>query len=85
MGKGWQERAGLPASGLLKDAMVVRPAVLNDGECVAESGKAGPPYRVAEGHVKGWSVSRKDVAHFIFDAVTNRWDEYGKKQVSIAY
>jgi len=85
MGQGWQEREGLPASGQLKNALVVRPAVLNDGECVADSGKAGSPYRVAEGHVKGWSISRKDVAHFIFDAVTNHWDEYGNKQVSIAY
>lgn len=85
MGKGWQERDGLPAPGQLKNAMVLRPAVLNDGECVADSGKPGSPYRVAEGHVKGWSISRKDVAHFIFDAVTNHWDEYGNKQVSIAY
>jgi len=85
MGEGWQERDGLPAPGELKNAMVVRPALLNDGECVADSGKAGPPYRAAEGHLKGWSISRKDVAHFIFDAVTNHWDEYGNKQVSIAY
>ena len=85
MGDGWQKRDGLPASGQLKNAMVLRPAVLNDDECVADSGKAGPPYRAAEGHVKGWSISRKDVAHFIFDAVTNHWDEYGNKQVSIAY
>ena len=85
MGKGWQERDGLPASGQLKNAMVLRPAVLNDGECVADSGKAGRPYRAAEGHVSGWSISRKDVAHFIFDAVTNHWDEYGNKQISIAY
>ena len=85
MGKGWQEREGLPSPGHLKNAMVLRPAMLNDEECVADSGKAGPPYRAAEGNVKGWSISRKDVAHFIFDAVTNHWDEYGNKQVSIAY
>lgn len=85
LGKGWQEREGLPAPGQLKNAMVLRPAALNDGECVGDSGKAGPPYRAAEGHVKGWSISRKDVAHFIFDAVTAHWDEYGNKQVSIAY
>ena len=85
MGKGWQGRDGLPASGQLKNAMVVRPAVLNDGECVADSGGSGRPYRAGEGEVKGWSISRKDVGHFIFDAVTNHWDEYGNKQVSIAY
>jgi hypothetical protein len=86
MGKGWQGRDGLPASGQLKNAMVVRAAPLNDGECVADSGGSGRPYRAAEGEVKkGWSISRKDVGHFVFDAVTNHWDEYGNKQVSIAY
>jgi len=85
LGKEWKEREGLPASGTLKNAMVLRPAMLNDGECVADSGKNLPPYRSGEGEVGGWSVSRKDVAHFIFDTVTNHWDEYGNKQVSIAY
>jgi hypothetical protein len=85
MGQGWQERDGLPASGQLKNAMIVRPALLNDDECVADSGKAGRPYRAGEGEVKGWFISRKDVAHFIFDTVANHWDEYGNKQVSIAY
>jgi len=82
---GWQKRDGLPGSGQLKNARVLRPAILNDGECVADTGKAGRPYRAGEGEVKGWSISRKDVAHFIFDAVTNHWDEYGNKQISIAY
>jgi len=85
MGAAWQKRDRLPAPGQLKNAMVLRPAVLNDGECVADSGKADRPYRAGEGEVKGWSISRKDVAHFIFDAVTNHWDKYGNKQVSIAY
>ncbi|KAF8163719.1 hypothetical protein B0H34DRAFT_795389 [Crassisporium funariophilum] len=86
MGEGWREREGLPAPGLLKDAMVLRGALLNDGECVADSVKDGArPYRAGEGEVKGWSVSRKDVAHFIFDAVTNHWDDFGNKQISIAY
>jgi len=78
-GKGWVNKEGLPTSGSLKDlAMIVRPAMLNDGE---EKGI----YRVGAGEVGGWSVSRKDVAHFIVDAVTNRWQEHGGRQVSIAY
>ncbi|KDR80438.1 hypothetical protein GALMADRAFT_92851 [Galerina marginata CBS 339.88] len=85
MGAGWKDREGLPERGTLKDAMVLRPAALTDGECVADSGKKKTPYRAGEGEVSGWSVSRKDVAHFIFDAVANHWDEYGNKQVSIAY
>jgi hypothetical protein len=85
LAKGWQETDGLPTSGQLKNAMVVRPALLTDGECVADSEKAGRPYRAGEGEVKGWTISSKDVAHFIFDAATAHWDEYGNKQVSIAY
>jgi len=78
-GEGWVNRQGLPTPGTLKDlAMIVRPAMLNDGE---ETGI----YRAGAGEVGGWSVSRKDVAHFIVDVVTNRWQEYGGKQVSIAY
>lgn len=84
LGEGWQKRDSLPAPGQLRNAMVLRPAALTDGECIADSGKAAP-YRTGEGEVKGWSVSRKDVAHFIFDAVTNHWNEYGDKQISIAY
>jgi len=78
-GKGWVSREGLPVPGSLKDlAMIVRPPILTDGE---ETGV----YRAGAGEVVGWSVSRKDVAHFIVDAVTNRWGEYGGRQVSIAY
>ncbi|KAF8912240.1 hypothetical protein CPB84DRAFT_1722679 [Gymnopilus junonius] len=78
IGEGWKELEGLPEPGSLKDAMVIRAAMLTDGECKA-------PYRVVEGDITGYSVSRKDVGHFIFDAVTNHWEEYGGKQVSIAY
>jgi hypothetical protein len=85
MGSAWREREGLPAPGTLTNAIVLRPALLNDGECLADAGKSGAPYRAGEGQVVGWSVSRKDVAHFIFDVVTNHWEKYGNKQISIAY
>ena len=74
IGKGWQERDGLPAPGQLKYAMVLRPAMLNDGECVADSEKDGRPYRAADGHVKGWSISRKDVAYFIYLLIASKQD-----------
>jgi hypothetical protein len=78
-GKGWENREGLPTPGSLKDsAMIVRAALLTDGE---EKGV----YKAGAGEVGGWTVSRKDVAHFIVDAVTNKWEEYGGRQVSIAY
>ena len=53
IGKGCQEREGLPAPGHLKDAMILRPAMLNNGGCIADSGKDGRPYRAAEGNIKG--------------------------------
>jgi hypothetical protein len=58
--------------------MIVRVALLTDGK---EKGV----YKVGAGEVEGWTVSRRDVAHFIVDAVTNRWEQYGGRQVSIAY
>lgn len=80
----WQTREGLPEAGSLKKVLVIRPAMLNDGECVAE--KAGSKkYRVSTDNLSGYFVSRKDVAHFIADAVLNRWDEFENKTVDIAY
>ncbi|TFK36425.1 hypothetical protein BDQ12DRAFT_686871 [Crucibulum laeve] len=84
----WTKREGLPSNGSLKKILVVCPALLTDGECLAEkedkkSGK--PAYRVLAGELRGWTVSRKDVAHFVADAVLNHWDEFENKQVSIAY
>ncbi|KAJ6625832.1 hypothetical protein B0H10DRAFT_1782525 [Mycena sp. CBHHK59/15] len=87
MGEGWAQRQGLPASGTLKRVLVVRPALLTDGECVAdrvkETGK-GKSYRVGEGELGGYTISRKDVAHFIADSLT-RWDEFENKRVNVAY
>lgn len=88
MGADWQKREGLPPPGTLKEVLVVRPALLTDGECMAEKkgGKEGKaPYRVSEEEFGGWTVSRKDVAHFVADAALNRWDEFSGKIVSIAY
>jgi hypothetical protein len=85
LSSGWTDTEGLPPRGSLADhLLVVRPALLTDGDCKAEKeNKKG--YRVGEKIMGGWTVSRKDVAHFIFDAVSNSWDEYRDKCVSIAY
>lgn len=89
VGKDWTRREGLPAAGSLKNILVVRPAILTDGECTAEAGgtdKADKPtYRVSEGEITGYTISRKDVAHFVVDAVTKRWDEYHNKRITIVY
>ncbi|KAF9462737.1 hypothetical protein BDZ94DRAFT_1309435 [Collybia nuda] len=84
MGPGdWTQRSGLPVAGTLKQVLVIRPALLTDGECAAEG--SGKSYRVSDGELKGWTVSRKDVAHFVVDAALNRWREFENKVVSIAY
>ncbi|KAJ7513028.1 hypothetical protein B0H11DRAFT_1843461 [Mycena galericulata] len=84
MGEGWMERKGLPARGTLKHVLIVRAGLLTDGECVAEKGK-GKTYRVSEQELGGYTVSRKDAAHFVVDAITRRWDEFDNKRVNLTY
>ncbi|KAJ7581141.1 hypothetical protein C8J56DRAFT_1168687 [Mycena floridula] len=81
---GWKRREGLPAAGSLADQiLIVRPMFLGDGECRSDA--AGKPaYRIGEDILKGYSISRKDVAYFIQDA-SNRWDEFKGKRITIAY
>ncbi|KAJ7346957.1 hypothetical protein DFH08DRAFT_1007441 [Mycena albidolilacea] len=51
LGGGWTRRKGLPAAGSLRRMLVVRPALLTDGKCVADEveakGKDKLPYRVS--------------------------------------
>ncbi|KAJ6521916.1 hypothetical protein DFH09DRAFT_1192026 [Mycena vulgaris] len=83
VGERWTQRKGLPAPGTLKHVLVVRPALLTDGKCVADEGK-GKSYRVGEGELGGYTISRKDLAHFVVDALA-RWDEFENKRVNVAY
>ncbi|KAG6906644.1 hypothetical protein DXG01_012819 [Tephrocybe rancida] len=81
----WKDTEGLPPAGSLSDSiLVIRPALLTDGECLAEK-KPKKSYRVSEEELGGWTVSRRDVAHFVADAALNKWDELKGKRVSIAY
>ncbi|KAF5389248.1 hypothetical protein D9757_003422 [Collybiopsis confluens] len=82
--KGWKETEGLPAAGTFKNILLIRPGFLTDGECLADD-KGEGAYRVVEGDVRGWTVSRKDVGHFVADAVLNRWNEYANKCVTVVY
>jgi len=69
------ERPGLPEAGSLKRVLVIRPALLTDGECRAEKpgrNASVAPYRVSEQELGKWMVSRKDTAHFVVDAILNR-------------
>jgi len=90
MGLGdWTKLEGLPAAGSLQNlAVVVRPALLTDGECQAEAPKKGKKaaYRAKASLSSPYTVSRKDVAHFLVEGLLKKWDEFaGEKVVEIAY
>ncbi|OJA19660.1 hypothetical protein AZE42_02817 [Rhizopogon vesiculosus] len=85
LGADWENRIIFPGRGQLKSIVVVRPALLTDGECRADV-KGSGAYRVKEGDVEcSWSVSRRDVAHFLVEGVVKHWQEWEGKCVSIAY
>lgn len=78
--------------------MVVRPSIFTDGESLGDKydalqkeggggkkpGKA--PYRVStDKELGGYTISRKDVAHFVVDVVLSRWNEFENKIVNISY
>lgn len=84
----WMNTPGLPPPGSLHRVLVLRPAFLTDGESIADKNSNAdgvPAYRVSEEELGGYTISRRDVAHFVTDAVLNRWDEFENKCVSIAY
>ncbi|KAJ3565592.1 hypothetical protein NP233_g7535 [Leucocoprinus birnbaumii] len=96
----WQSMEGLPKEGELKHVVVIRPSLLMDGESKGEKydelkkqgkelpnkGKRGRlPYRVStESELGGYTVTRKDVAHFIVELIQGRWDEFENKVVNIS-
>ncbi|KAE8212565.1 hypothetical protein CF319_g5481 [Tilletia indica] len=72
-----------PATGaLLKNLIIVRPALLTDGPVTAK-------YRSGEGYIrKAYSIRRADVGHFIYVQCLSRGADNGQwhnKSVSIAY
>jgi hypothetical protein len=90
MGSDWRNREGLPPAGSLKRFLVVRPSFLTNGECIADSeeyksGSAKVPYRVSEEDFYAWTISRKDAAHFIAQAILSKWDEFNNKIINLGY
>lgn len=89
--RGWREREGMPAVGaLLEQLAVVRPLLLTDGDCMGDKTKdelaGAEPYRVETlNSTNAWSISRKDVAHFVVKATTSRWEQYKGSAVYLAY
>ncbi|CAL1705839.1 unnamed protein product [Somion occarium] len=96
LGKGWKKTEGFPKEEDVATIVVVRPAMLVDGECRADEvdtsgkgrgkGKGKEAYRVQEGDLKNpYTVSRKDVAHYIVEGLLEDWQKWEGKCVSIAY
>lgn len=85
---GWQTLDGVPPHGALKNILIVRPAWLTDGPAKADEPKdKGAPYKIQKGdNAKlGWTISRKDVAHFIVERGLASWDEWQGQVVSLSY
>lgn len=86
----WKTVAGTPEEGELKKILAVRPALLTSDECRGDKAtrKAGhAPYRVGEGDLdnNGYTVSRRDVAHFIVEGALEDWERWENKITTIAY
>ena len=81
----WQATA--PESGWLRDFVIIRPAWLTDGD--AKGDKPVRPnkkaYRVGELLPSSYTISRKDVAHFIAEECVPKWDQYKNRVLDVAY
>ncbi|KIO27892.1 hypothetical protein M407DRAFT_231914 [Tulasnella calospora MUT 4182] len=75
--EGWKERLG-GSEGWLKSAVIVRPTMLTDG---VEKAK----YKTGENLSGLYSISRKDVAHFIVNDISQNWEKWDGKAVAIGY
>ncbi|KAG8901475.1 hypothetical protein FRB99_005279 [Tulasnella sp. 403] len=73
---GWESKVG--ETGWLKHLVIVRPSWLTDGP---ETGV----YKVGEDLRKRYTISRKDVAHFIAGDLMDKWGEFEGKGVVIGY
>lgn len=84
----WKAKIAGPGTGWLQNAIIVRPALLTDGKCVADStgpNSSKPPYRVEELLKGAYGVSRKDVAHFMVEGCLGHWERWNGKCASVAY
>ena len=73
----WKQALG-EDEGWLKSIVVLRPALLTDG---AEKGK----YRMEETLKSAYTISRRDVAHFITGRLMEDWSEFQGKAIVLGY
>ncbi|KAJ1301012.1 hypothetical protein OPQ81_003435 [Rhizoctonia solani] len=72
-----------------KHALIVRPAVLMRRRCRGDE-TSSTPYRIQEEFTLrdrggGWTISKRDVAHFIVAKALEEWNAWGGRRVRIAY
>ena len=71
------------------NAIIIRPAFLTDGDCLGDDTKrrrsGKPPYRVGELLPSAYTVSRKDVAHFIAEEAIPHFNNYKGRAVDVGY
>lgn len=85
----WTDEEGVMDRGEYKKIVVIRPTVLTDGECQGDLVSAGgkTPYRLVEDDITGYSISRKDIAHFVAEELTKDevWVKWEGKCAAISY
>ncbi|KAI5117789.1 hypothetical protein M0805_002176 [Coniferiporia weirii] len=80
---GWTTRAG--DEGWLTRVVIVRPALLTNGTCTGDA-PTGAKYRAQETDMScAYSISRRDIAHFIVERALADWSQWEGKCVRIAY
>jgi hypothetical protein len=87
---GWETELGLAPGALRESVVVVRPALLTQGACVADTKGSAAAYRVrAEGDLPvagGYTISRRDTAHFVVERLLgDEWEAWKGRGVSLAY
>ncbi|KAH7105141.1 hypothetical protein BKA62DRAFT_634306 [Auriculariales sp. MPI-PUGE-AT-0066] len=79
------EAAGVDAEPWLNVA-VIRPAFLTDGDCNADKNKPGKePYRIGEYLRGAYTISRKDIAHFVVEEAIKDFAKYKDRAVDVGY
>ncbi|CAE6502507.1 unnamed protein product [Rhizoctonia solani] len=73
-----------------KHALIIRPAVLMRRRCRGDETSSSAPYRIQEEFTirdrgGGWTISKRDVAHFIVAKALEEWAAWGGRRVRIAY
>ncbi|CUA71871.1 hypothetical protein RSOLAG22IIIB_04817 [Rhizoctonia solani] len=73
-----------------KHALIIRPAVLMRRRCRGDETGSSAPYRIQEEFTirdggGGWTISKRDVAHFIVAKALEEWTTWGGRKVRIAY